>query len=87
LTLETNAIAERVIGTLRRGSVDHLIPPDARHLRAVLAKDVDYDNRQRPHRTLGLVPPQPLPGHGTRAGPICSRPVRGGLHRGYERAA
>jgi len=83
----TNAIAERVIGTLRRDCLDHLIPLDERHLRAVLAEYVDYYNRQRPHRTLGLVPPQPLPGHGARAGPICSRPVLGGLHRVYERAA
>jgi hypothetical protein len=31
-----NAVAERVIGTLRRECFDHVIPVDERHLRAIL---------------------------------------------------
>ena len=49
-----NAVAERVIGTLRRECLDHLIPLDEQHLRTILAAYADYYNRDRPHRTLHL---------------------------------
>ena len=48
-----NAIVERVIGTLRRECLDHLIVLDEQHLRSVLAEFVGYYNRERSHRTLG----------------------------------
>src|SRR4051794_25733822 len=54
-----NAIAERVIGSLRRECTDHVIPLDEGHLRAILAEYVDYYNRDRPHRTLRLETPLP----------------------------
>jgi NAD(P)-dependent dehydrogenase (short-subunit alcohol dehydrogenase family) len=41
-----------------------------------------YDNRGRPHRTLRLETPLPLPR--SRTGPIRARPVLGGLHHEYE---
>ncbi len=80
-----NAVAERVIGTLRRECLDHLIILNAPHLRAVLAEFVRYYNQQRPHRTLGLETPQPMPRSLT--GTLYVRPVLGGLHHTYERAA
>ena len=86
-----NAVAERVIGTLRRECLDHVIPLDEAHLRAVLAEYAAYYNRDRPHRTLHLQPPRPQPR--PRAGPppalqaIRARPVLGGLHHVYEAAA
>ena len=49
-----NAIAERVIGTLRRECLDHLIVLDEQHLRSVLTEIMRYYNQERPHRTLGL---------------------------------
>jgi transposase InsO family protein len=82
---KANAIAERVIGTLRHECTDHLIVLDEQHLRAVLMEFVHYYNEQRPHRTLGLQTPEPRR-HPT-AGPIRSRPVLNGLHHVYERAA
>ncbi len=51
-----NAIAERVIGTLRRECLDHVIPRDDRHLHTILAEYLDYYNADRPHRTLRLEP-------------------------------
>ncbi len=83
-----NAVAERLIGTLRRDGLDHVIPVDERHPRSILAEYVAYHNRDRPHRALSPGPsrPPPLP----RAGPIGAvraRPVLNGLHHGYERAA
>jgi transposase InsO family protein len=80
-----NAIAERLVGTLRRECLDHLIICNERHLRAVLAEFVRYYNLERPHRTLHLETPVLL--LRARAGPIRSRPVLGGLHHAYERAA
>jgi putative transposase len=88
LTLETNAIAERVIGTIRRECLDHLLIVHEAHLRAVLNEFVAFYNQERPHRSLHLEPPlgspPPVP---FTAGPIKARPVLGGLHHVYERAA
>lgn len=82
---KANAVAERVIGTLRRECLDHLIILDEHHLLGVLREFVAYYNRDRPHRTLGLQTPQVRPRPTT--GPIRSRPVLNGLHHVYERAA
>ena len=80
-----NAIAERVIGTLRRECTDHLIVLNEQHLRSVLSEFVRYYNRNRPHRSLGLQTPEARLRPVT--GPIRSRPVLNGLHHVYERAA
>jgi transposase InsO family protein len=80
-----NAVAERVIGTLRRECLDHVIVLNEKHLASVLSDFVAYYNQERPHRTLGLQTPElklrPM------AGPIRRRPVLNGLHHVYERAA
>ena len=83
---KANAIAERVIGTLRRECLDHLIVINERHLRAVLREYVTHYNDGRPHRTLDLETPTGPP---ARAGPplvgrIVARPVLGGLHHEYD---
>ena len=80
-----NAIAERVIGTLRRDCLDHVIPLDERHLRTVLAEYVDSYNTERPHRTLRL--DTPCPASRSPTGAVLARPVLGGLHHAYARAA
>src|SRR5262245_6761564 len=55
-----NAIAERLVGTLRRECLDHLIVLNERHLRSVLTEFARYYNEARPHRTLLLETPAPL---------------------------
>jgi transposase InsO family protein len=80
-----NPVAERVIGMLRRECLDHLMVLDEQHLASVLAEFVRCYNQDRPHRTLGLQPPE-LRLRSTD-GPIRSRPVLNGLHHIYERAA
>jgi len=82
---KANAIAERVIGTLRRECLDHVIVLDEQHLRLVLAEFVRYYNQERPHRTLRLQTPQLKLRPST--GIVRSRPVLNGLHHVYERAA
>jgi transposase InsO family protein len=51
----------------------------------VLREYTTYYNTARPHRSLGLIPP--LLGERNLTGPIRARPVLGGLHHAYERAA
>jgi transposase InsO family protein len=82
---QANAVAEWLIGTLRRECLDHLIVRNERHLRAVPAEFAGFCNRARPHRTLGLE--TPLPTVRVTSGPIRARPVLGGLQHAYERAA
>jgi transposase InsO family protein len=47
-----NAIAERVVGTIRRECLDRLLILGRPHLEAVLAEYVDHYNGHRPHRAL-----------------------------------
>jgi len=82
---KANAIAERLIGTLRRECLDHIIVLNEQHLASVLNEFVGYYNEDRPHRTLGLQTPELRARPVT--GPIRSRPVLNGLHHAYERAA
>jgi transposase InsO family protein len=85
LTAYVNAVVERVIGTLRRECLDHVIVLDEHHLSSVLREFVTYYNQDRPHRTLGLRTPQLRPRPTT--GPIRSRPILNRLHHAYERVA
>ncbi|HEX2515797.1 MAG TPA: integrase core domain-containing protein, partial [Chloroflexota bacterium] len=86
-----NAIAERVIRTLRAECLDHVLVLHERHLERVLREYLAYYNSARPHRSLGLMPPlpsaPPLRETGAAPGRIVARPVLGGLHHVYERAA
>jgi transposase InsO family protein len=80
-----NALAERIVRTIRTECLDHLLVVDERHLQAVLAEFANYYNRDWPHRSLGLQ--TPVPRAGLRWGRVVCRPVLGGLHHVYARAA
>ena len=54
-----NAFAERWVGTVRRECLDHLLIVGPRHLARVLDAYVEHYNTHRPHRSLGLLPPEP----------------------------
>jgi transposase InsO family protein len=80
-----NAVAERLVGTLRRECLDRLIVVNEAHLHTVLTEFAAYYNRERPHRTLCLDTPEPVAR--PSVGPIRASPVLGGLHHVYDRAA
>ena len=88
---KANAIAERWVRSVRAECLDHVLILNERHLRRVLTEYVAYYNRWRPHRTLGQrapCEPDPSPISANDNGRnIAARPVLGGLHHVYERAA
>ena len=75
----------RLVGTLRRECLDHVLIVNERHLHALLVEVTAYYNQQRPHRTLRME--SPVPTARAPTGPIRSRPVLGGLHHRYDRVA
>jgi putative transposase len=56
---KANAIAERFVRTVRAECLDWLLILNCRHLERVLRVYVDHYNRERPHRSLELRPPEP----------------------------
>ncbi|MDX2277280.1 MAG: integrase core domain-containing protein [Hyphomonadaceae bacterium] len=78
-----NGHAERLIGSIRRECLDHMIILNAAHLRRVLQDYADYYNFDRTHLALGKDSPLPRPIEAR--GSIISRPVLGSLHRRYAR--
>jgi transposase InsO family protein len=78
-----NPYAERLIGTLRRDCLDHVVIFGARHLRRVLAAYSAYYNKTRTH--LSLEKDAPLGRAIQRHGAIITVPVLSGLHHCYSR--
>ncbi|MCX5321767.1 integrase core domain-containing protein [Streptomyces sp. NBC_00120] len=54
-----NAHCERVIGTIRREVLDHILIMNESHARQVLAEYQDHYNRYRPHRSRAQRRPTP----------------------------
>ena len=78
-----NGYAERLIGSIRRECVDHIIVLGERHLRHVLLSYMEYYNEVRTH--LSLEKDSPVPRAVGAVGHILCRPVLGGLHHQYVR--
>ena len=78
-----NAYVERLIGSIRRECLDHLIIIGEAHLRRVLRAYADYYNCTRTH--LSLSKDTPLARPILREGRIRSIPHLGGLHHSYVR--
>lgn len=79
-----NSFAERLIGSIRRECVDHILVLGEAHLRRVLEAYAGYYNNIRTHWSLDKDAPLARPVQ--RAGIINSRAVLGGLHHHYVRA-
>jgi transposase InsO family protein len=75
-----NGYAERLIGSIRRECLDHLVVFSERHLRHVLRSYAEYCNETRTHLSVGK--DAPIPRAVPDFGPL---PVLGGLHHHYVR--
>jgi transposase InsO family protein len=78
-----NGFAERLIGSIRRECVDHIIVMGEVHLRRILRSYVDYYNGVRTHRSLNKDAPVFRPVQ--RTGSIKPFLILGGLHHHYVR--
>ena len=78
-----NGFAERLIGSIRRECLDHVVVLGEAHLRRILKSYADYYNSVRTHRSLHKDAPISRPIHQT--GIIRSHPILGGLHHHYVR--
>jgi transposase InsO family protein len=78
-----NGFAERLIGSIRRECLDHVIVLGEAHLHRILKSYADYYNSVRTHRSLHKDAPISRPIHQT--GIIRSHPILGGLHHHYVR--
>jgi hypothetical protein len=79
------AYAERVIGTIRRECLDHVIVLGERSLYRHLQRFVDYSHRSRTHLGLEKDSPVPRPVQSADMGRVIAMPEVGGLHHCYER--
>ncbi len=84
-----NAICERFLGSVRRECLDHLLILGETHLRRTLHEYVAYFNTARPHQGIGQQVPDGVPAHKSvpKRQPVQGRPILGGLHHSYGRAA
>ncbi len=85
-----NAICERLLGSVRRECLDHILIMNEAQLGRVLKEYVTYFNRWRPHQGIGQQVPEPDERSGLPTGTterVIAFPVLGGLHHEYRLAA
>jgi transposase InsO family protein len=82
-----NPFAERLVGSIRRECLDHVIVLGEAHLRVILKAYFVYYHRARTHLSLGKDAPDPRLAQPPGAGEIVAFPEVGGLHHRYERRA
>ncbi len=82
-----NPYAERVIGSIRRDCLDHVIVLDQSHLRRILKAYLTYYHQSRTHLSLEKDCPEPRLMQPPSMGKVISFPQVGGLHHRYERIA
>jgi transposase InsO family protein len=76
-----NGHAERLIGSIRRECLDHVVVFGEAHLRRILAAYTGYYNELRTHLSLGKDAPSNRPIR--QLGKLAARPILGGLHHQY----
>jgi len=82
-----NPFAERLIGSIRRECLNHVVVLGEPHLRRILARYLAYYHRSRTHLSLGKDAPDGRPIEQSELGRVI--PIRevGGLHHRYIRRA
>jgi putative transposase len=76
-----NPYVERLIGSLRRELLDHVIVRNERHLRRLLSSYLEYYHRVRPHVGLKHNAPEPRAVEPPERGQIVAEPMVGGLQK------
>jgi putative transposase len=82
-----NAYVERLIGSIRRECLDHMIVLNESGLRRLLKSYFEYYEHSRTHLSLGKDAPISRPVQPAGTGRIVEIPQVGGLHHRYERIA
>jgi putative transposase len=82
-----NPYVERVIGSIHRDVLDHVVVLNERHLTRLLAEYVTYYHQFRTHLSLAMDCPEPRAVEPPEAGAVSAVPEIGGLHHHYERRA
>lgn len=82
-----NGFVERLIGSIRRECLDHVIVLNESSLRKILRSYFRYYERSRTHLALGKDAPEPRAVHPPDFGEVVELPEVGGLHHRYERRA
>jgi transposase InsO family protein len=82
-----NPFAERLIGSIRRECLDHVLVLSERHLRGILTRYFTYYHRARTHLALEKDAPCVRPTEPPEMGTVVQIPEVGGLHHRYVRRA
>lgn len=82
-----NPYAERVIGSIRRECLDHVVVLNERHLKRILSEYVDYYNGARTHLSLNKDAPDGRTVQPPEEGRVVEFKRVGGLHHHYVRLA
>ena len=82
-----NPYCERLIGSIRRECLDHVIVLGPRHLKKILTRYVDYYNGVRTHLSLHKDAPSRRPAQFASQGQIIELKKVVGLHHHYLREA
>lgn len=82
-----NAYVERMIGSIRRDCLDHVVVVNERQLKRILTSYFDYYHRWRTHLSLEMDSPNSRPVQLQGSGIVVQFPELGGLHHHYERIA
>ena len=82
-----NAYLERLIGSIRRECLDHVIIVNEAGLTRRLTRYLTYYHQSRTHLALAKDAPQPRPIAPPAVGPVIATPQVGGLHHRYDRRA
>jgi putative transposase len=82
-----NPFAERLIGSIRRECLDHVLVLSERHLHRILTRYFAYYHRARTHLALQKDAPDGRPIERPEVGTVVQIPEVGGLHHRYVRRA
>jgi transposase InsO family protein len=79
-----NGKAERVVGSVRRELLDHVVVLNEDHLRRLLREYVDYYNDERVHTSIADAPVgRPVESRPSASAKVIGFPRVGGLHHRY----